>query len=118
MTTAPSNFEPGLIGHVAALLLGEPNARHSKPDDARYGTNGSLSVDLANNTFFDHEAHEGGGLLDFIVRSGSAKDRREAGVWLDKSALTHAALMTVSQPATPPTTAPQRQQQCLSRRTG
>ena len=101
MTTAPSTFEPGLIGHVAALLLGEPNARHSKPDDARYGTNGSLSVDLTNNTFFDHEANEGGGLLDFIVRSGTAKDRREAGQWLDKAGLTSAAPITAT-PLAPP----------------
>ncbi|WP_051603332.1 hypothetical protein [Simplicispira psychrophila] len=101
--SAATTFEPGLIGHVAALLLGEPNASHSSPDDARYGTNGSLSVDLANNTFFDHEAHEGGGLLDFVVRSNAAKDRREAGAWLDKSGLTHGALTTATpMTATPP----------------
>ena len=104
--TAANTFEPGLIGHVAALLLGEPNARHSKPDDARYGTNGSLSIDLSNNAFFDHEAHEGGGLLDFIVRSGTAKDRRDAGVWLDKSGLTHGALTTAAPMAAAPSTKP------------
>ena len=101
MSTVPSNFEPGLIGHVAELLLGEPNARHSKPDDARYGTNGSLSVVPSNNTFFDHEANEGGGVLDFIVRSNAAKDRREAGQWLDKSGLTNAALTTAAPPIAP-----------------
>ena len=83
MTATQNTFEPGLIGHVAALLLGEPNARHSSADDVRYGTNGSLSVDLTHNTFFDHEAHEGGGLLDFVVRSNAAKARRDAGAWLD-----------------------------------
>lgn len=98
MNNAPSTFEPGLIGHVAALLLGEPNARNSKPDDARYGTNGSLSVDLAHNRFFDNETKEGGGLLDFIVRSGTAKDRREAGAWLDASGLTGAALAPLPPP--------------------
>ena len=86
-TTARTSHTPGLIGHVAARLLGEPNPAHSSAMEARYGTNGSLSIDLASNTFFDHEANEGGGLLDFVVHRGEAKDRRDAGAWLDRSGL-------------------------------
>ena len=92
--------EPGLIGIIAERLMGEPNPAHSSASEARYGTNGSLSIDLANNTFFDHEASEGGGLLDFIVCRGEAKDRRDAGAWLDRSGL--AGVPTAATP--PPTT--------------
>jgi hypothetical protein len=77
-------------------LLGEPNPAHSSATEARYGTHGSLSVDLLKNTFFDHEANTGGGLLDFIVYQGEAKDPRDAGVWLDRSGLLNTS------PATPP----------------
>jgi hypothetical protein len=87
MTGQLKTHEPGLIGHVAVRLLGEPNPAHSKPTEARYGNNGSLSLDLTSNTFFDHEASTGGGLLDFLVHRGEAKDRREAGLWLDRSGL-------------------------------
>jgi hypothetical protein len=100
-TVDPSKrHEPGLIGHVAERLLGEPNPAHSKPTEARYGNNGSLSLDLLNNTFFDHETSEGGGLLDFIVYRGEAKDQREAGAWLDRSGLTSAPT-SAPPPSTP-----------------
>ena len=53
---------------VARALLGEPNARLSKPGELRFGNNGSISVDLIKGTFVDHEANEGGGVLDLIER--------------------------------------------------
>lgn len=80
-----ASFEPGLIGFVAAQLLGDPNPVHSKSNEARYGAHGSLSVKLNDNIFYDYESNQGGGLLDFIVYQGQAKDRREAGAWLEKS---------------------------------
>ena len=60
---------PDLAQHmdrVARALLGEPNRRLSKQHELRYGTNGSLKVDLASGTYYDHEAKTGGGVLDFI----------------------------------------------------
>ena len=55
-----------LIEPVARALLGEPNERLSKPDELRFGTHGSVAVDLAKGTFYDHEANHGGGVLDLV----------------------------------------------------
>ncbi|MGY2052944.1 AAA family ATPase [Methylobacterium sp. JK268] len=51
---------------VARLILGEPNARLSSGTELRFGSHGSVSVDLQKGTFFDHEATEGGGVLKLI----------------------------------------------------
>jgi len=53
---------------VAQALLGEPNKRLSSSSELRWGNHGSLSVDLAKGTWFDHEADEGGGVIDLIKR--------------------------------------------------
>ena len=67
-----------LMGAVAERLLGPPNPRHSSNDEWRYGTNGSLSVKVGGphkGTWADHEASEGGGVLDLIARHlGGGKD--------------------------------------------
>ena len=75
-------FEPHTIKDVAALLLGEPNAALTTGKQLRYGTHGSLAIDLDKNTFFDHESNEGGGILDLIQRQASLKTRKEAAQWL------------------------------------
>lgn len=75
-------FEPGTIKTVAALLIGEPNAQLSKENELRYGTNGSLSIDPEKNTFYDHEANEGGGILDLICRHDGIQTRAQAVDWL------------------------------------
>ena len=36
-----------LMEPVARYLLGEPNARLSKPDELRFGAHGSVALDLA-----------------------------------------------------------------------
>jgi hypothetical protein len=56
------------MSRVAQHLLGQPNRALSKQDELRFGTNGSLSVDLRKGTFFDFEANEGGGVLDLVKR--------------------------------------------------
>ena len=61
-----------LMPSVASILLGEPNKKLSKKHELRYGTKGSLAVDLKKGTFFDHEIKEGGGVLDLIKREGHA----------------------------------------------
>ena len=71
---------------VARALLGEPNTRLSKPHELRYGTHGSLSVNLKDGTFFDHEAVIGGGVLDLIEhRTGC--NRTDAVLWLKERGL-------------------------------
>ena len=75
-----------LMEPVARYLLGEPNARLSKPDELRFGTHGSVAVDLATGTFYDHEANEGGGVLDLVrLKSDSAKTRTDAAKWLERA---------------------------------
>jgi putative DNA primase/helicase len=56
------------IAAVARLLLGEPNAKHSTATELRYGSRGSLSVDLKKGVWHDHEKGNGGGVLDLIER--------------------------------------------------
>jgi hypothetical protein len=51
---------------VATALLGKPNPHHSKGSDLRFGTKGSLSVDVKNGIFYSHEHKQGGGVLDLI----------------------------------------------------
>ncbi|MDR6855315.1 hypothetical protein [Variovorax guangxiensis] len=77
---APDIDFVGLIGAVARHLYGEPT--ESKPTELRWGTNGSLSVDLENDRWYDHEAKEGSGVLDLIVRGKAAQDRDDAKRWL------------------------------------
>lgn len=53
---------------VAVQLMGEPNKQLSSKDELRFGSHGSLSVDLEKGTWFDHSANEGGGVLKLIER--------------------------------------------------
>ena len=67
---------------VAAELLGEPNNNLSKPPrEMRYGTHGSLSVDLENGRFYDHENSIGGGVID-LVKHKVRTDHDGAVTWL------------------------------------
>jgi putative DNA primase/helicase len=67
---------------VAAELLGEPNNNLSKPPrEMRYGTHGSLSVDLENGRFYDHENSIGGGVID-LVKHKIRTDHDGAVAWL------------------------------------
>jgi Toprim domain len=63
---------------IVRVLLGDPNKAHSTKTDKRYGAKGSLSVDIAKRTFFDHSAGKGGGALDLMVHLDYAKSRAEA----------------------------------------
>jgi hypothetical protein len=70
---------------VAREMLGDPNPRHTTPNELRYGSNGSLSIDRAAGIWFDHERQIGGGVLDLLkdrqgLQNGSALDwLRERG---------------------------------------
>jgi hypothetical protein len=59
-----------LMGPVARILWGEPDDESRK--ELRWGRGGSRSVSLGKNTWYDHEAKEGGGVLDLIKRETGA----------------------------------------------
>lgn len=68
---------------VARELYGEPNKKLSKPDNPRFGTNGSMSVDAKTGQFYDHENKEGGGVLWAISKAtGVAVEGGGAVEWL------------------------------------
>lgn len=69
------------MSKVAQQLLGEPNRELSRGSEWRYGTNGSVSIDVQNGTWFDHENQEGGGVLALIKRQTGHADR-DAANWL------------------------------------
>lgn len=54
------------IRAIVLRLCGEPNERLSSKSELRFGTHGSLSIDLGKAVFFDHENDKGGGILDLI----------------------------------------------------
>ena len=55
-----------LMEPVARHLLGEPNKEFSERTELRYGTRGSLAIDLKHGRWYDHEAASGGGVLDLV----------------------------------------------------
>ena len=67
---------------VAIELLGEPNARLSSKTELRFGTNGSLAVDVDKGTWFSHEEDRGGGVLDLIARETGRNANGQAVEWL------------------------------------
>ena len=73
------------IKQVVELL----NMRPSKTSqyELRFGKRGSLSVDLKNNVWFDHEHMVGGGILDLVVHHGSAHDKKSAAKFLSENGL-------------------------------
>ena len=75
-------FAPGIIKEVAHRLMGEPNAQLSTGGNTRYGTNGSLSIKVDDNTFYDHEQQSGGGVLDLICREAGLSAKSDAITWM------------------------------------
>ena len=75
-----------LMPDVARELLGEPNARLSSAKKWRYGTHGSLSVDLVKGTWYDNEAGGGpgaeGGVRDLIAAKTGTNANGGATEWL------------------------------------
>jgi hypothetical protein len=80
MTDLAAHFA-SLIEPVARELLGEPNAALSSKTELRFGTRGSLTVDLEKGVWYDHESGEGGGLLGLIARETGRQDA-ERMAWL------------------------------------
>ena len=72
------------MGPVAREILGEPNKALSSAHELRWGKHGSISVDLKKGTWFDHEAGEGGGCLDFLRVKGGFPQHKDAFEWIEK----------------------------------
>jgi putative DNA primase/helicase len=58
MSTFPDPSWPTIV-ELATELWGQPTER--RHDNIRFGTRGSKSVEPSTNTWFDHEANDGGG---------------------------------------------------------
>jgi hypothetical protein len=58
------------IEAVSTSYWGAPTARRGR--ELRWGNHGSKSVDLQKGTWFDHEAKEGGGVVDLVRREEGA----------------------------------------------
>lgn len=67
---------------VAKALFGDPVKEHSSRTEWRYRRRGSLSIDVSKGTWFDHEAQEGGGVLD-LIRKEQRCSVGEALRWLE-----------------------------------
>jgi putative DNA primase/helicase len=61
------------IEAIARAILGEPNKRRSTRTELRFGTNGSVSVEIAGGKrgqWYDHEAQQGGGPWELLTVKG------------------------------------------------
>ena len=70
-----------LMSEVAKALLGEPSQRLTRGDRWRYGSKGSMSVDVEKGQWFDFENDRGGGVLE-LIESELQTDRRGALAWM------------------------------------
>jgi hypothetical protein len=57
-----------ILEPLARHFFGEPNYAMSSKIELRFGSRGSLSIDLAKGVWHDHEDGKGGGVLDLIER--------------------------------------------------
>lgn len=73
------------IGLVAEFLFADKIIFHRTGTEIRYGTQGSLSINLDKNTYYDHERSEGGGTLDLIQRECNYSNRKEARSWYSQN---------------------------------
>ena len=80
MMTCRSDFARHMQ-HVARRLLGEPNKALSSKRELRWGRHGSLAVRIEDGTWYDHQAGEGGGVLNLIARE-TGNQAGEAVAWL------------------------------------
>jgi hypothetical protein len=80
MTADP--FSPHMEA-VARKVLGEPNAQLSSKRELRFGSHGSLAVDLEKGVWHDHEANEGGGVVALLASKKQLKGV-EAVDWLKR----------------------------------
>src|SRR5215468_9910315 len=82
--TRPNIDWIALMPDVARLLLGEINEALSSETELRFGSRGSMSVDLKKGVWQDHESNEGGGVIDLIKRERPGEDPMQ---WLRSEGL-------------------------------
>ena len=84
-TAQPLDFAD-LAPKIAARLFDNPNKAMSTRTVLRFGTHGSMSVNLEDGQYYDHEKKQGGGMLALIqhVRGG---DVASALSWLEEEGL-------------------------------
>src|SRR5262249_37070186 len=92
MTTA--DFTDDLIALIEPLarkFFGKPNdnavPRNKRGKELRFGSNGSMKIDLAKGTWYDFEDKEGGGVLDLVKREMLLTNTRECFEWLEREGL-------------------------------
>lgn len=102
---------PSLIEPVARHFWGKPTSEASI--GLRFGSNGSRSIVFKTGEWYDHEQHQGGGVLALIVREvDHVTNEAEAARWLEERGFTAKDPDTDRQPrqvrqeASPPTDAP------------
>ncbi len=71
-----------LMEPVARHLWGEPSQRTAT--GFRWGSGGSKSVDLTKGAWFDHEAHEGGNVIE-LVQFVEKLDKAGAVAWMESN---------------------------------
>jgi len=79
----PADLGP-YIGEAARLILESPNAELSTPDQLRFGTNGSISVEIGGakaGTYYNHEHKRGGSVMQLLAFEGGIIAAR-AAEWL------------------------------------
>jgi Protein of unknown function (DUF3631) len=79
-----STFLADRAREIAQALLGMPNKALSTAAQLRYGTNGSLAIEIAGDkagAWYDHETEEGGCPLDLVMRERGC-DKTGALAWL------------------------------------
>ena len=100
MTSTPDIDFTFVMEMVARRLLGEPNAAMSNPRELRFGSRGSLSVDVDGGRWFDHERGVGGGVLD-LVRRETGRANGAAIDWLRDEGLVASGKTDRSAPSKP-----------------
>lgn len=81
MSGTQNNVFRACARDVVLALLGQPNKAMSTRDELRFGSRGSLSIDLKKGVWHDHEAGNGGGVLELVMREKSL-GQSDAAAWL------------------------------------
>ncbi len=71
------------VATLARACFGEPNRALSTARELRFGRRGSIAVVPDRGVWQDHEAGQGGGVLDMLVHAGAARTRRDAARLLE-----------------------------------
>jgi hypothetical protein len=76
------------IGEIAQRILGQPNKALSTRSQLRFGTNGSVAVDIGGpnvGKWFDHEIGKGGGWRELLRIKGRIAEE-DIPDWLERRA--------------------------------